>query len=70
MKEVNINAEIWHGEYRENITARGKNIIEALKKLGEINSYCAQTDQQVGSVLCQLIKNGRGVCGWVNYKLS
>ena len=70
MNEVIINAEIWHGEYREKITARAENIVKALEKLGKASSYCTQTERQIGTVLCQLIRSGRGVMGWVNYKLS
>ncbi len=67
MKEVTINAEIHHGEYRELVTASAENIVKTLAKLGEINSYCTQTEQQIGFVLCQLIRSGKGAMGWVNY---
>jgi len=67
MKEVTINAEIHHGEYREQITASAENIVKALEKLGRVNNYCTQTEQQIGAVLCQLIRFGKGAMGWVNY---
>ena len=69
MKEVKISAEIWHGKYKENITVSAENISRALKKLGEINSYCPQTDRQSSILLIQLLHSGRGVMGWVKYKL-
>lgn len=67
MKEVTIDAEIWHGEYRKKLTASAENITNALKKLGKMNGYCTQTEEQIGSVLCQLIRKGRGDMGWVIY---
>ena len=67
MKQVTISAEIHHGEYREQITASAENIVKALERLGKVNNYCTQTEQQIGTVLCQLIRFGKGAMGWVNY---
>ena len=56
MKEVTINAEIHHGEYREQITASAENIVKALEKLGKVNNYCTQTEHLLSqkSSLCLL----------------
>ena len=70
MKEVTIDAEIWHGKYHKKISASAENIAKALKKLGQINSYCPQTDRQSNILLIQLLHSGRGVMGWVTYKLA
>ena len=68
--EYTIKATIHHGDYYAELVETGKTTADALRKMGEKNSYIAHTEYQLGYVLGQLDTNPEGTAqmGWVNYE--